>query len=256
MGPHTVRCGAWCCLRNHNAGIVASAQKKLIISSLSAGADQTLAPISLACAAIAIAPRRPRKLTTTVGTSTGSAAVPGKRDFFTGSTRIISDPRPSGLDLRVYACVSMHDGMSLKKGTGRGCYATFARLTAEIGCDASNLSKSLKRLVDWAYLLEERQEDRRRKTYRVIFDGGESWRNNHQPFVGETANSLSGIVGQDECRNAGNPPQIEAHYSSLKGLDPSEEEKLDSPKGAHLTARRARRKVKLDDNVGAQLAIL
>ena len=80
-----------------------------------------------------------------------------ERLFFTGSVNIIRDSRPSGLDLRVYACVSLHDGMSLLKSSGRGCYATFATLTAEIGCDAANLSRSLKRLVEWGYLTEERQ---------------------------------------------------------------------------------------------------
>lgn len=175
-----------------------------------------------------------------------------ERLFFTGSTRIIGDPRPSGLDMRVYACVSMHDGMSLKKGTGRGCYATFATLTTAIGCDASNLSKSLKRLVEWGYLVEERQDDRRRKTYRVTFDSAESWRNGQQSIVGEPANEPAEIVGNGESGNGGNPPQTEQHYSSLKGLDYLKE-KLDSSEEAHLAVRRLANR--LDDNVGAELAM-
>lgn len=172
-----------------------------------------------------------------------------ERDFFTGSVRIIDDPRPSGLDFRVYACVSMHDGMSLKKGTGRGCYATFATLTTEIGCDASNLSKSLKRLVEWGYLTEERQSDRRRKSYRVTFESAESWQNRQRLRAAE----LGQIVGHQLSGNGSNPPQTEQHYSSLKGLD-LPKDKLDSPEGARLAARRLS-KIGLGEKEGARLAM-
>jgi DNA-binding MarR family transcriptional regulator len=155
--------------------------------------------------------------------------VAKERLFFTGSTRIISDPRPSGLDMRVYACVSLHDGMSLVKGTGRGCYATFGTLTAEIGCDAANLSRSLKRLVDWGYLTEERQTDRRRKAYRVTFHSAESWQNRQRSLAG----GLVQIVGNALSGNGGNLPHTEQHYSSLKELDLTEG-KLNSPKGARF----------------------
>jgi DNA-binding MarR family transcriptional regulator len=171
----------------------------------------------------------------------------GERLFFTGSTRIINDPRPSGLDMRVYACVSLHDGMSLLKKSGRGCYATFATLTARIGCDAANLSRSLKRLVEWGYLAEERQDDRRRKTYRVTFDSEETWRNRQQ--------STGEIVGDGESGNGGNPPQTEQHYSSLKGLDPSEEEKLNSSQEARF-ARCSPERRDFSDNPGGQMARL
>lgn len=183
--------------------------------------------------------------------------MPGGKErlFFTGSARIIGDPRPSGLDMRVYACVSLHDGMSLVKKTGRGCYATFATLTAAVGCDAANLSRSLKRLVEWGYLTEERQDDRRRKTYRVTFETVESWQNCQQSNVGETANEAAEIVGNGESGNGSNLPQDEQHYSSLKGLNPSEEEKLDSPEGARFAARQALQ-VMRGPTVGAELAKL
>jgi hypothetical protein len=89
--------------------------------------------------------------------------VPKERKFWTGSINILSDPTPSALDLRVYGCVSMHDGMSLLKGTGMGCYATLATIAAEVGSDIPNVSKSLKRLVGWERLTEKRQGDARRK---------------------------------------------------------------------------------------------
>ena len=139
-----------------------------------------------------------------------------KRLFWTGSTRIINDPRPSALDIRVYACVSLHDGMSLDPGkSGRGCYATFATLTAEIGCDPANLSKSLKRLVEWGYLVEERQEDRRRKAYRLTWHTAETWRNCQQSHPSETwrndQQSPGEIVGRDECVSSGNLTANERH---------------------------------------------
>lgn len=178
-----------------------------------------------------------------------------KRIFSTVPARIFGDPRPSALDFRVLACVSMHDGMSLTKGTGRGCYATFATLTAEIGCDPGNLSRSLKRLVEWDYLFEERQIDRRRKTYRVIFGPVESCSNGQQSNVVEAADEPDEIVVLPESGNGRNPPLDEQHYSSLKGLDLSEE-KLDSSEAARFAARGSSGKVALEDNPGAQLAIL
>lgn len=176
-------------------------------------------------------------------------SVAKERLFFTGSTRIIGDPRPSGLDLRVYACVSLHDGMSLIKGTGRGCYATFATLTARIGCDAANLSRSLKRLVEWGYLTEERQTDRRRKTYRVTFETEESWQNRQRL----AANGLVEIVGNALSGNGSYPPQTDEHYISLKGLD-LPKDKLNSPKGR--ASQRVGFPIGSIENVGAELAKL
>lgn len=175
-----------------------------------------------------------------------------ERLFFTGSVRIIGDPRPSGLDLRVYACVSLHDGMSLVKGTGRGCYATFATLCSEVGCDPANLSRSLKRLVEWGYLTEERQADRRRKTYRVTFECAESWQNRQQ----FKADQLVRIVGNQLSGNGGNLPRTEQHYSSLKGLNSLEREKLDSPEGARFAARGLGKIKEAPANVGAKLATI
>ena len=132
---------------------------------------------------------------------------------------------------------------------GRGCYATFATLTAEIGCDAANLSRSLKRLVDWGYLTEERQTDRRRKTYRLTFHSAEAWQNRQR----SAARHLVEIVGNGLSGNGSNPPQTEQHYSSLKGLDHLKD-KLDSSEEARFAARRLSRNW-LSENDGAQLAM-
>ena len=180
-----------------------------------------------------------------------SPKMPKERLFFTGSANIIGDPRPSGLDMRVYGCVSLHDGMSLHNGRGRGCYATFATLTAKLGCDAANLSRSLKRLVDWGYLIEERQDDdRRRKTYRVIFENPECWQkrqrsddrklanlptNEPEPLSISPTNDLE-IVGNAEQLSDEKQSETNEHYISLKELDPPKE-KLNSDESARLAAR-------------------
>lgn len=169
--------------------------------------------------------------------------MPKERRFWTGSTNILSDPRPSALDLRVYGCVSMHDGMSLLKGTGMGCYARLATIAAEVDSDIPNVSKSLKRLVGWEHLTEERQRDARRKAYRVRFDSAEHWRNRQQSQpekLGQTANKLPykdrpsglGIVGEADPLSDEKISEIDEHYISLKELDSSEEGKIDSPAGA------------------------
>lgn len=193
------------------------------------------------------------------------------RLFYTGSVAVIRDSRLSGLDHRAYACISLHDGMSLIKGTGRGCYATFATLTAQLGCDPANLSRSLQRLVAWGYLTEERQGDRRRKSYRVVFDHGEAWQIDQLSKVGaarkevgsfatDLGNGADEIVGNGDSENGGNPLPAEQHYSSLKGLDSLEREKLDSSEEARLATRglfnvEKGRKLPLHENDGAQLAM-
>jgi hypothetical protein len=168
------------------------------------------------------------------------------RKFFTGAVALIGDQRPSALDLRVYACVSLHDGMSLVKGKGAGCYASNLKLAGMIGCDYTSLSKSLSRLVTWGYLLKERHaEDRRCTTYRCVFDFPDGWSNGQvsgQPIVGDPANDPLKVVGRDAAEQAKvvgrpssetreNQPKTAQHYIPLKGeLDSVETEELDSPK--------------------------
>ena len=42
-----------------------------------------------------------------------------KREFFTGSVRVIADPRLSGLDHRTYACISMHGHVAQERDWAR-----------------------------------------------------------------------------------------------------------------------------------------
>jgi len=153
--------------------------------------------------------------------------------------------------------VSLFDGMSLLKKTGRGCYATFATMTAALGCDAANLSRSLKRLVEWGYLTEERQDDRRRKAYRVTFESEEGWRKRqHLPRnkLSKSPTSDQEIVGSVRTGNDGNLPAKSNHYTSLKELDSVETEELDSSEEARLVSRLPASGSDCASNVGGELA--
>lgn len=86
--------------------------------------------------------------------------------------RAFSDTGLTALDLRILACVSMHDGRSLERG-GDGCYVKNEKLAAEVSCIPQSLSRSITRLVNLGYLVRERQSRERRRhrtTYRVVFD--------------------------------------------------------------------------------------
>jgi DNA-binding MarR family transcriptional regulator len=86
---------------------------------------------------------------------------------------MIRDQRLTKLDWRTFACVSLHDGRSLSN-EGPGCFASNRTMATEIGCDYTNLSKSLGRLEKWGYIRKEQNpRDRRRTIYRVLH--GESW---------------------------------------------------------------------------------
>jgi hypothetical protein len=63
------------------------------------------------------------------------------------------------------------------------------------------------------------------------------------------------IVGNGTSRIGSNPPQADTHYSSLKGLDSLEREKLDSSEEARFAARGLSR-MQFSVNAGADLAML
>lgn len=169
-----------------------------------------------------------------------------ERIFYCGPRRAIGDGRLSALDHRVLAVVALHDGMSLTKGKGAGCYATYRTLSAEVGCDYTNFSKSIARLLRWSYLVREPQVmDKRKFTLRVVYSGADSWQNDQQScdrIVGETTNEPSEIVGQhanctaeivghEKSERRRNQPKTALHYISLKEeLDSVETGKIDSAK--------------------------
>lgn len=140
--------------------------------------------------------------------------------------------------------------MSTVKGKGAGCYATYKKMAAEVGCDYTNFSKSISRLMRWGYLVREPQlMDRRKFTLRVLYGTEDSWRNdqqsgaekvgdlaNDQPeIVGDAANFPNEIVGQENSESRRNLPKTASHYISLKEeLDFVETSEINSAKRRDL----------------------
>jgi hypothetical protein len=155
--------------------------------------------------------------------------VSKSRDFSTVPIRAIWDDSLSGLDLRVLICISLHDGMSLRKGSGAGCYATNDTLQKEIRCSYTSLSKSITRLVEKGYLQRERQADKKsRTTLRVIFHAEDSCsfeQLTDDEIVGETDNHFPETVARssnypdETVAGSGNQkPKLVVHdFSETRG---------------------------------------
>lgn len=91
----------------------------------------------------------------------------GPREFFAAlPARALGDDRLKGHHLRVLAAVALHDRFARN---GRGCVASYDRLSAIAGCAYTRLSAAITDLVTWGYLLKERQADRRRAALSVIY---------------------------------------------------------------------------------------
>lgn len=169
-----------------------------------------------------------------------------KRTFTTLPVRAIGDQRLSGLELRCLAVISMHDGMSLPKGSGAGCFASSAKLAALVRTDVTNMSKAISRLVSLGYIVREPQQmDRRRFTLRVVFGDDDSWRNDQSSSpgilgeatndraqnVGDLTNHSHEIVGDGNRESGGISSENPAYYNPLRGeLDFEESSELNSDK--------------------------
>jgi hypothetical protein len=90
-----------------------------------------------------------------------------KRLFSTAPITAMQDHELTGLDLRVLLWVSLHDGMSLLRGSGNGCYASNQTLFGEVGCNYSAGCRSLSKLVDRGHLVREAKG--RMTIFRVVF---------------------------------------------------------------------------------------
>lgn len=89
--------------------------------------------------------------------------------------RAIADDRLSGLDLRVLACIALHDRMSGKLKKGQGCTAGNRTLATEIGCDYSRLSACITKLGTLGYVEKTAHPlNRRQRVYRVIYTDDDS----------------------------------------------------------------------------------
>lgn len=166
------------------------------------------------------------------------------RTFTTLPVAAIGDDRLHAVDLRVLAAIALHDGMSLVRGTGGGCYAKHKTLAEEVGIDYARFSKSLRRLREFGYVqVEEQSNDRRRKTMRVPYPkdgsrpiGPEIVVTSDNHLVDMVDNETGEIVVKRESENPANPgipkPLI---YSVKQGIDSEESGELDSIEMAHRT---------------------
>lgn len=138
--------------------------------------------------------------------------------------RAMGDGRLSALDWRVLTAIAFHDRMSATpKGKGRGCFASRATLAGKVGCDASSLSKAVRRLIGWGYVLEERQtSDRRKMLLRVSYEHGASeiggGAATYCPINGGEPDTHSPDIGGAALWETGAiPPETPPQYIPLKG---------------------------------------
>ncbi len=158
------------------------------------------------------------------------------RQFTTLPTRIISDTRLTALEQRCLMVIALHDGMSLMRGTGAGCYARSATLAELVKTDITNFSKAVSRLIKFGYIVREAQQnDKRRFTLRVVYGDENSWRSDQlsdadsQPEIvgektnltpdlfGEGTNFPPKLVGEGDSKNGGNLPNSDPQYIPLNG---------------------------------------
>ncbi|WP_038054738.1 MarR family transcriptional regulator [Thioalkalivibrio sp. ALJ1] len=81
--------------------------------------------------------------------------------------RALADERLTRSHMAVLGIVSYFDRFSKN---GAGCYATQAKIGEMAHTRSDHVSRVIKDLVTWGYIVVEQQKDRRRKQYRVIHD--------------------------------------------------------------------------------------
>lgn len=187
--------------------------------------------------------------------------------------RAIGDQRLAGLDFRILAAIAAYDRMSAARGDGQGCWASHGTLAAKVGCDYSNLSKSIKKLGELGYIERSKPTfgDKRSHVYRVSADlyGVEESLSFHQPSaapkaancdiatenVGDLTNPAGKVVGHADLKNGANLPENDSQYISQSDVRYSAEAVKDTPvEQARLTSRGLREEEReLSD--GAQLAM-
>lgn len=160
------------------------------------------------------------------------SAVRDRRQFYCLPRRALADKNLTALEHRVLGAISIHDGMSKRKGKGAGCYASYRTLTDLVGCDYTNFSKAVSRLIRLGYVCREPQiMDKRKYTLFVIFDEESDW-SPHQPssdlIVGDFTNVLkqncqraynnsSKVVGDGKLETNGKLQKTGEHYIPLNG---------------------------------------
>lgn len=159
------------------------------------------------------------------------------RLFSTAAVKAMSDTELTGQEWRVYLWVSLHDGMSLVKGTGRGCIASNKTLFAKAGCDYSSGCRALSKLVARGHLVRETHG--RATVYRVTFpepDNLQGCNISSAQTYDEPASDDAAIGCKDNFEPRANLPKTEQDYIPLKGrIDSVETEELDSAEAARFS---------------------
>lgn len=158
------------------------------------------------------------------------------RVFSTASVHAMADSELTGQDWRVYLWVSLHDGMSLLKGKGAGCYAANKTIFEAAQCDYASGCRSLSKLVKRGHLVREQLG--RSTRYRVTFGGPDRLQacNITGASIGDQgASADAAIYCSDFSETRTDQPETGRDYIPLRGeLDPVETGKLNSLETAHL----------------------
>lgn len=145
----------------------------------------------------------------------------GNRIFYCLPVRALRDKDLTSLDHRVLGAIALHDGMSNFKKKGRGCYATHKTLRDIVGCDYTNISKSITKLVKSGYLIvSAHPKDKRRSIYRVIYASPEGCSSDQVLSANgapETTNKLGKEVGKVSSRKRGKAACPAEYYIPLNG---------------------------------------
>lgn len=87
--------------------------------------------------------------------------------------RFLGDERLKGLHVKVLGAIALHDRMSLVTGAGQGCWASSQTLADKIGANLTAVSRAIGDLRKWGYVqVAAATRDKRKRTYRVIYEGG------------------------------------------------------------------------------------
>ncbi len=142
----------------------------------------------------------------------------------------MQDRELTGLEWRLLLWVSLHDGMSLVKGSGPGCYASNLTLFQEAGCEYSAGCRALSSLVKRGHLV--REQVGRSTRYRVVFgeiDNLQTGNTSPLEKVAASQHEQAEYVAEPSEQIPESSSKTSPDYSSLsEGLDSAEAEEIDS----------------------------
>jgi hypothetical protein len=142
----------------------------------------------------------------------------------------MQDRELTGLEWRLLLWISLHDGMSLVKGSGPGCYASNLTLFGEVGCEYSAGCRALSNLVRRGHLV--REQVGRSTRYRVVFGEPDNLQAGNTSSSGKVAASQHErpeYVAEPSGQMLESAGETSSDYSSLsEGLDSAEAEEIDS----------------------------